>query len=282
MLSKCKGFTLIELLVVIAIIAILAAILFPVFARARAKAAQTACLSNVKNLTLATKVYTSDYDMWYPHQAWTFVGVQSGNLTGPGADYVNDAGLLRCSLADKFGASGWTFPETNYCYNAHPLWTQEMADRAQGGLTIKAGSNSGGCGSWTTPHYFPANESWIADPSGTLLFVECASPAYRCGAFGIMNYTGTDYGCGGYSTFGKIPYWHNNGVNAGFCDGHAKWLKQGTSGLQLASGKTWPDITGDGKNLWDIDARDTNGDGHLDWDEKELVKRYNLPCWPTY
>ena len=64
-----QGFTLIELLVVIAIIAILAAILFPVFAQARAKARQASCLSNLKQIGTSTLMYTQDYDeTFYPHR----------------------------------------------------------------------------------------------------------------------------------------------------------------------------------------------------------------------
>ena len=59
---KPRGFTLIELLVVIAIIAILAAILFPVFARAREAARKTSCLSNMKQIGLAAMMYVQDYD----------------------------------------------------------------------------------------------------------------------------------------------------------------------------------------------------------------------------
>ena len=64
---KRRGFTLIELLVVIAIIAILAAILFPVFARAREKARQSSCLSNLKQLGLGMLMYVQDYDERFPN-----------------------------------------------------------------------------------------------------------------------------------------------------------------------------------------------------------------------
>src|SRR5947207_4918549 len=61
-----RGFTLIELLVVIAIIAILAAILFPVFAQAREKARQTVCLSRMKDFGMADNMYLQDYDETFP------------------------------------------------------------------------------------------------------------------------------------------------------------------------------------------------------------------------
>ena len=77
-MARHRGFTLIELLVVIAIIGILAAMVFPVFARARDSARKAVCLSNVKNIALAVQMYLSDYDRFPP----------SGHLSGPEADFV--------------------------------------------------------------------------------------------------------------------------------------------------------------------------------------------------
>lgn len=81
-MRKTRAFTLIELLVVIAIIAILAAILFPVFAQAREKARQTVCVSNEKQILLAILMYNQDYDEVFPlgHQCGPWIpGTQAGN-----------------------------------------------------------------------------------------------------------------------------------------------------------------------------------------------------------
>lgn len=95
-----RGFTLIELLVVIAIIAILAAILFPVFAQARDKARQTACLSNIKQCGMALIQYVQDYDETLPHHAGDYSNFMS-DTAGPNwaraiAPYAKNTGIYAC------------------------------------------------------------------------------------------------------------------------------------------------------------------------------------------
>jgi len=105
--QKKSGFTLIELLVVIAIIAILAAILFPVFAQARAQARKTTCLSNVKQISLGVLMYDQDYDETFPlafikvnpANPEAFIGTTASwhNLVQP---YVKNWGLMICPDVD--------------------------------------------------------------------------------------------------------------------------------------------------------------------------------------
>jgi len=95
-----RGFTLIELLVVIAIIAILAAILFPVFAKARAKARQTACASNLKQVGMGMVQYVQDFDERFP-PSWAAAGNGNGpNLIDHWQDfihpYIKNAGVYDC------------------------------------------------------------------------------------------------------------------------------------------------------------------------------------------
>src|SRR5579871_2531261 len=101
MSHRKRAFTLIELLVVIAIIAILAAILFPVFAQAREKARATSCLSNMKQVSLALLMYVQDYDENFPTGSRfnpTTNNVYAIGLGWAGASlpYIKNTQILKC------------------------------------------------------------------------------------------------------------------------------------------------------------------------------------------
>jgi len=100
-MRKREGFTLIELLVVIAIIAILAAILFPVFAKAREKARQSACSNNMKQLGLAFQQYAQDWDERFPTSVMAITkesgaGMEDSAWDQQIAQYVKSAGSYKC------------------------------------------------------------------------------------------------------------------------------------------------------------------------------------------
>mgnify|MGYP001163444239 CR=1 FL=1 len=110
-----KGFTLIELLVVIAIIAILAAILFPVFAKAREKARQSSCLSNNKQLGLAIMQYAQDYDERLPR---TYFSPPTGNLHWAMvvAPYIKNLQVFDCPSYSFKWNGAWS-EQMSYGYN---------------------------------------------------------------------------------------------------------------------------------------------------------------------
>jgi prepilin-type N-terminal cleavage/methylation domain-containing protein/prepilin-type processing-associated H-X9-DG protein len=117
-----RGFTLIELLVVIAIIAILAAILFPVFAQAREKARQTSCLSNSKQMGLAVLMYSQDYDETFPLTTLYDFGVESqqSQWVPRIAPYIKNTDIFWCPSDSASGYpryGGWSGPAISYAAN---------------------------------------------------------------------------------------------------------------------------------------------------------------------
>lgn len=191
-----RGFTLIELLVVIAIIAILAAILFPVFARAREKARATSCLSNIKQMALGVLMYTQDYDERLP-------GVFSQGAVG-------QWGVCTCHNWAAWAINIFPYVKNQqifYCPSYTPSW---FATGAHCGLNAY-GLNHVLCGQNFGPTladvHYPAECILIAD--ATYYVVTCR----YTGAFPRGSYNLTD------------PR-HSEGCNVAFVDGHGKWMKK--------------------------------------------------------
>jgi prepilin-type N-terminal cleavage/methylation domain-containing protein/prepilin-type processing-associated H-X9-DG protein len=126
-MERQGGFTLVELLVVIAIIAILAAVLFPVFARAKESARQTKCLSNLSQLAKAIYAYANDYDGVLPWMyEWHIAHPYTEEALAP---YVKEKGVFRCpdDLGDTWDNGDktpyWQAWGTSYGYPGANYWT---------------------------------------------------------------------------------------------------------------------------------------------------------------
>jgi prepilin-type N-terminal cleavage/methylation domain-containing protein len=119
---KKRAFTLIELLVVIAIIAILAAILFPVFARAREQARKATCASNMKQVALGVQMYAQDFDETLPYQDGDRCPYGTEQrapwINGP-MPYVKNTHVWYCPSAAKQATAGQNNSDSNYWYNGH-------------------------------------------------------------------------------------------------------------------------------------------------------------------
>ncbi|MCE5219532.1 prepilin-type N-terminal cleavage/methylation domain-containing protein [bacterium] len=203
-MSSRKGFTLIELLVVIAIIAILAAILFPVFARAREKARQTACLSNARQMGTAVMMYAQDYDeqlvnLQLAGCKFTFNGMTHNNLLWYMAlmPYVKSVQVFDCPSTSRTWYGQYT-GDTDYGINS------EITYRHHYNSTTKVGT---GCP--LAELQKPAETCVIADSDWTH-----STADYKFSNSYFLN--GTPH----VSAF--IPDRHNGTANIVFCDGHAK------------------------------------------------------------
>jgi len=229
-----KGFTLIELLVVIAIIAILAAILFPVFAKVREKARQTSCLSNEKQLGLGFVQYEQDnnetmpYDTsggYYDEQGWA----------GEIYPYVKSAGVFVCP-DDAYKSSTPGYSEVSYAMNSNLMASDPSLEYET--QPSKPGSVlSGQLAPASTVLLFEtqneqvllANQTDQGSPSGRGMYDYGNSLTGENGPQGkpFSGYTNAIYATGniGGYTLTTIPQGavHTNGANYLLADGHAKF-----------------------------------------------------------
>lgn len=183
---KRSGFTLIELLVVIAIIAILAAILFPVFAQAREKARAISCASNEKQIGLAVLQYTQDYDELYPAafnwdtSNW---GDQNSYWTGRIQPYMKNFSVFGCpddSLFAKGGKNGaWESFGISYAANAYTGGWDGAKNLWLGPFTLNAGPT------WIESKF--NGQAQMVAPASTIMIAEAYASDTTNAGQGTMN-----------------------------------------------------------------------------------------------
>jgi prepilin-type N-terminal cleavage/methylation domain-containing protein/prepilin-type processing-associated H-X9-DG protein len=206
--SRRRAFTLIELLVVIAIIAILAAILFPVFAQARDKARSVSCLSNCRQIGMAFMQYTQDYDEFLP---LTTFPVAANTWTDTVQPYVKNRGIFRCPSDISLN---WT----------QPLTGQSEVRRSSYFLNA-----------WMAGVQPYGNLSAVSSPASVIYMAESAENITRdhFHPFYWGNPSEQSNGFMQNLTFDPVKdetrelalRRHQGGFNVTFADGHTKWVQ---------------------------------------------------------
>ena len=243
-----KAFTLIELLVVIAIIAILAAILFPVFARARENARRSSCQSNMKQIGLGLMQYTQDYDEQMPllYADLNGGGFNNGDRAWPQLifPYVKSGQIFQCPSEKQSPPANANF-ETANCADTllglsdYALNRYMFKHTITGGSKITNADRAGiAIGEMTQPsntlmlveyvgNHMAVSHSGNSTVNSAQTCVEPATPTFSRGYF-FMN--GVD----------DVKTRHFEGANAAFGDGHVKWFKA----EMLGNGCTSPSLGG--------------------------------------
>jgi prepilin-type N-terminal cleavage/methylation domain-containing protein/prepilin-type processing-associated H-X9-DG protein len=227
-MRRTKGFTLIELLVVIAIIAILAAILFPVFAQAREKARAIQCLSNMNQIGKGVMMYVQDYDEVYPAMN-TDCGqrLRPFYFTSQILPYIKNAGVFKCPSDGN--------PRSD-CYPAFGsgAWPNEGGRSYSATTTVLGATTSSPSQIWggSTPRV-GIGIAEIDEPAETIMIAEKMSgnaDSNICWPNNVLKWRtvptvnpSVDGGCSGSDLRSRTGPRHNGGSNFIFADGHAKW-----------------------------------------------------------
>ena len=208
-----RGFTLIELLVVIAIIAILAAILFPVFTRAREKARQSSCSSNVRQLGVACFMYAQDYDELLPCDYYACnSSTTHARLVGQILPYMKNQQILYCPSASKMGIADIVANAANvaagnisyyyFSYDQFPSTVQPPAPHNSTFISNSFLATTAGLTPANTPRVLALNSDTTYSPSEIWLW----SDPYYGNSFPVKIHSG---------------FYGSN--NIGYLDGHVKY-----------------------------------------------------------
>jgi prepilin-type N-terminal cleavage/methylation domain-containing protein/prepilin-type processing-associated H-X9-DG protein len=232
--TEPQGFTLIELLVVIAIISILAAILFPVFSKAREKARQTTCASNEKQIGLALLQYEQDFDEC--HVCWEqyYNGTSNVHWQRVIYSYVESTNVYVCPSNPSKSVTPTYAPilAADYGSNVNSVGGQWFQ-----AYNVKGcGPFAGGGGTTNTPFLV----SQFSNPSNTIDVEEINDDTSQ----GADATNQVDFEIDGVQFENNLFAGHTGGSNYLFVDGHVKWLKP----FQTMQ---------PGNNMWTIDNTDT-------------------------
>lgn len=254
---RSTGFTLIELLVVIAIIAILAAILFPVFAQARDKARGVSCLSNMKQLALGAAMYANDYDSHYVSSGGDCYGAPPGcsiNTPKPSMQwqwtiypYVKNWQVYRCpSDPHEPNHIATSYTENNWGTNDHNASAggvnEARTDKPGETALLLEGGNTG----WQDTAVQAENAKMVADYTTWT-------------QWNRVVHTQSDW-----NWTDKMPR-HGDGGNVAFLDGHAKYrIMRGwcAAGKKVGNNIPWTMMD----NGWNKGGSNVKGQLPSDWD----------------
>ena len=252
-LPAYAGFTLIELLVVIAIIAILAAILFPVFAQAREKARQTTCLSNEKQIALGVMMYVQDFDEAFPRLEYTQGTVRQGyapltwdvavgpyikngtqTVTWATTDnspaLITSGGMWLCPSQPQadahrsYAGNDTIFTQTNYGINGNPIPVTTMAQLTRAADIVMVSENNNILSYYGTSDRLSGDAYWQCggDATGGN---KCTGP--ESGARWDKDISGTGPEQPEWQWAQMARYRHNGVSNFAFTDGHVKSVAKG-------------------------------------------------------